>query len=92
MELLSRYLLRTIEAYQVAHACWPTVPELAEDFGIPSEFGYQHLITRIKRQVALGRLHVYGGRVQLTEAGRAALAREAAAKGPSALHLSEPPP
>lgn len=88
MELLSGYLLRAIEAYESEHGGWPTVPELAEDFGIPPEFGHRHLITRIKREVTLGRLAHDDGRVELTEAGRAALAREVAAKESSVLRLS----
>lgn len=90
MELLSRHLLRAIEAYESEYACWPTVPELAEDLGIPPEFGHHHLIHRIKLQVTLGRLSHYGGRVQLTEAGLSALADDAATHGSSALSLSEP--
>jgi hypothetical protein len=91
MELLSRYLLRAIEAHESENACWPTVPELAEDLGVPPEFGHHHLIKRIKRQIMLGRLSQDGGRVQLTQAGRAALARDAPTHGSSALRLSEQP-
>ena len=90
MELVSRYLLRAIEAHESEYACWPSVPELAEDIGVPPEFGHQHLVERIERQVALGRLSHQGGRLRLTEAGRAALARDAATHGSSALRLSGP--
>jgi hypothetical protein len=90
MELLSRYLLRAIEAHESECACWPSVPELAEDIGVPPEFGHHHLIKRIERQVTLGRLSHHGGRLQLTEMGRAALAQDAATHGASALRLSEP--
>lgn len=90
MELVSRYLLRAIEAHESEYACWPSVPELAEELGVPPEFGHHHLIKRIERQVTLGRLSQQGGRLRLTEAGRAALARDAATHGSSALRLSDP--
>lgn len=66
------------------------MPELAEDVGVPPEFGHHHLRERIERQVTLGRLSHQGGRVQLTETGRAALGQDAATDGSSALRLSEP--
>ena len=77
MELLSRAVLRTLEAYESEHTTGPTVPELATDLGIPPDFGHLHLAELLRRQVILGRVSHYGGRFHLTEAGRAALARDA---------------
>ncbi len=78
MESLSRVLLLSIHGYETKHGSGPTPPELAADLGIPEDFGHHHLVERLKRQVALGRITHHGGHFHLTEAGRNALGEEPA--------------
>lgn len=73
MELLGRYLLRALEAYESEHASGPTVAELADEIGIPPDLGHHYLFARLQRQITLGRISYFGRRLQLTEAGRDAL-------------------
>lgn len=73
MELADGLLLRAVEAYESSHGTGPTVRELAEDLGIPVDFGYDQLVDRLQHELARERLAHYRRRFTLTAAGRLAL-------------------
>jgi hypothetical protein len=77
MELFSRAILDELEAFHSEHAQGPTASELARRLGIPFEFGHDHVVARVKRQIVLGRVCHSEGRFTLTSAGREAVGREA---------------
>jgi hypothetical protein len=75
--LLSRLLLRAIDAHRSDHREGPTVPELAADLGITPDFGHNDLVARLQRELSLGNVSHYRSRYKLTRAGRALAESEA---------------
>ena len=73
MELIDRLLLCTVAAYESRQGTGPTVRELAADLGIPADFGHEHLVERLQREVAEERVSHRRGRFTLTTIGRLAL-------------------
>jgi hypothetical protein len=67
---LSLYLRRSIDGYESRHGCGPTLHQLAEDLGIPADFGASHLEEHLRRELELGRVACEHGRFRLTTSGR----------------------
>lgn len=76
-QVVDGLLLRAVDAYVSSHGTGPTVLELAEDLGIPADFGHDHLVERLQHELARERLAHYRRRFTLTAAGRLALDADA---------------
>ncbi len=73
MDIVRRFLLHAIDAYESRHEMGPTVGELAADLGLPDDFGHKHLVDHLRDEVALDHASYYRGRFAVTTAGRRAL-------------------
>ncbi len=78
MEVVRRFLLRAVGAYESREGKGPTVCELAADLGLPDDFGHEHLVDHLQQGVVVGRVAHDHGRFTLTSAGRLALAGDEA--------------
>jgi hypothetical protein len=76
---LRRLLLRAIDAYDSQNGAGPTVFELADDLGIPPDFGHHDLVGRLQRELSLGYVSHYRSRFTLTPTGRNLIVSEARA-------------
>jgi hypothetical protein len=90
MDVVRRFLLYAVDAYESRIGTGPTARELAADLGLPAELALKHLVDHLQREVALEHIAHQRRRFTLTAAGRLALEADETRPSSSSLQHDVP--